>query len=182
MKFKRKGTWNAMNELTPNNLEINRHIDMLDNIAVRYESKWGADRLPQLVGPDLAAKWKAQCDKLNDAIQRGDLPQVADLVSGCIRGYAALDNAATAAGHAPNPATFFEGVHPDSGQVYRIALNDFEARRAIKPGVVVYSLHEVIRLLEPMQLVNKVKVAFPGVVVENVNGKVNWKEGDPMPF
>jgi hypothetical protein len=177
----KKGSWNAMNELTPNNLEINRHIEKLDAVAVRFESKWGPDVLPSLVSPELAAKWKSQCDKLNDAIQRGDLPQVADLVSGCIRGYTALDAAAIANGHKPEEGTFFE-ARSDAGTIYRVALTDVDARRAAKDGVVVYTMAEIVRLLEPMQLVNKVKGAFPGATVENVRGKVDWKQGDALPF
>ena len=171
-----------MNELTPNNLEINRHIDKLDAVAVRYESKWGADTLPKLVPEAMAAKWSAQCVKLNDAIQRGDLPMVADLVSGTIRGYEALDAAAVAAGHTSAPATYLEGRHPDSGQIYRIAINDMDARKAAEVGVVVYSLAEVVRILEGCQLINVIKNQWPGAEVKNVKPAVDWDKGDALQF
>lgn len=180
MRIGRKGTWNAMNELTPDDLEINRHIDKLDQVAIKFESKWGPDVLPRLVPDDMAAKWKAQTDKLNDAIQRRDLPMVADLVAGTIRGYSALDAAATAAGHTPAPATMLEGRHPDTGNIYRIAVNDMDARKVSEPGVVVYTLTEVIRLLESMQLVNVVKKNFPHAQVTKTN--IDWQKGDDLPF
>lgn len=169
-----------MNELTPDDLEINRHIDKLDQVAIKFESKWGPDVLPRLVPSDMAAKWKAQTDKLNDAIQSRNLPMVADLVAGTIRGYSALDAAATAAGHTPDPATMLEGRHPETGNIYRIAVNDMDARKVSQPGVVVYTLTEVIRLLEGAQLVNKVKGQFPGAEV--VKTHVDWKNGDALPF
>ena len=70
----------------------------LDRVAVEIEGKWGVGRLVRLVTPDMAARFGSAKDKLNDAIRANDGEAVANRAAVLIRGWQALDKAATEAG------------------------------------------------------------------------------------
>jgi len=178
IKHKQKG-WKEKMELNPQDYEIQRWIEKLDQEAIRYESKWGIGTLQKLAPAHLAEKWNAQCEKLNDAISGSKLPDVAALVDGSIRGYAALEAAAIAAGHTPARPNVWEAEHPESGRRYRIAVNEMDARACACPGVCVYTLHEVINILEKNQLVNVIKNNARAAKKESA--PFDFARGDDMP-
>lgn len=167
-------------ELTPEQLEINRWIERLDEVAKSFESIWGIDRLPRLVQPDLAAKWDRQINKLNEAIINGDLRSMHELGQGTIRAWTILDAAARQAGHLPNVVDVWDFQHPMSGRRYRICKNLTDARAAAEEDTVVYTLEEIANLLEANQMVNVVKENFPGAIVDKAFK--NWATGDEIPF
>lgn len=175
--------WNSMNELSATDFEINRHIERLDQVTTDFEARWGCDVLPGLVSKDLTDKWHRQCERLNEAIQTKNLQNVADLTAGCIRGFKMLEDAAVAAGHAPRNPDCWDMVHPDSGRVYRFAKNINDARAAQEKGVYVYTLEEVVRILEANDMINKVKGKFPEAVVDRVvPSAFDFNAGDSVEF
>lgn len=129
--------------------EINRAVYHLDDVAAGYEAVWGVGRLESIIPADLARKWEAQKQKLDDAIQSKDVNAVQLLVAGCIRGYQALHDAAISAGHKPNEPTFWE--IEKSGQVYRVCRNNNDAKslhKSTPKNIIILSLSELIGLYD----------------------------------
>jgi len=170
-----------MTDLKPVDFEMQRHIQMLDDTAIKYEAVWGNDRLPKLVPPELAAKWDSQMEKVNQAIINSDLYMMQDLSVGTVRAWEVLDKAARDAGHAPEIKDAWNVVHPDSGRRYRICKNLPDARGCAEEGVVVYTLEEVARILEGCQMVNAVKDTFPNANVSKVMEGFDFNKGDDVP-
>lgn len=149
-------------DMTGTEYEIKRYLDKLDQVAIEYEARWGADNLQNLVSQGLKDKWVFQVQKLNGAIQASNLSLVAELVDGTIRGYAVLEQEALYRGHKPHDNTqVMEYQHKDSGQRYRICRTLAEARVNTEKNVLVYTLDEVVNILEANQLVNVIKETFP---------------------
>lgn len=170
---KHKKEWFKMIEANAVDVQIQQHIQKLDDITIKVETKWGVDRLPLLVSPETQNKWRTQWRKLNDAIINKNLNDLIGLVDGTIRGYSALEAEAIAAGHQHNTPDVWDYQHPESGRKYRFCKNLPDARAAVEKDVVVYSLMEVANILEGQQLVNVVKDEFPGAVVEKC-----WREAE----
>lgn len=180
-KIKEAAPWPISTEMKPEDYEINRWIEKLDEVAIKHEAKWGIDKLPLLVEPELAAKWDAQINKLNKAIEQSCLNDVRVYASGMIRAWEALDKSASE-NHKPNKKDVWDVKHPESGRVYRICKNNIDARGSAEEGICVYSLQEVVRILEANQLINVVKEQFPGAEIKEVNdkGKIDWSKGDDI--
>ncbi len=74
-------------------------IKPLDLVAVQMEAKWGAGVLPQLVSPDMAAKFRRAQDRLDEAILTNDYDTIKGRADALIRGWQAMDLEATKNGH-----------------------------------------------------------------------------------
>ena len=151
------------------------------------ESVWGVDRLPYLVGEALRLKfWKAQ-EQLNLAIRSNDAESVADRAANVRRGLAMLVKAAQEAGERPLDAEVWECTMPSGTGVLRL-VRAFPEHAAIlehREGVVTWTLEEVARVIEGLQLVNSVKTEVPAAYVAAVTGKVDVSKGEPddeLPF
>lgn len=178
----RKVCW-TMSGLNINELEIQKWIEKLDDVAKSYEAIWGFERLPRLVDPGLAAKWQSQVTKLNVAIDTSNLVDMQILGAGLIRAWDVLDKAARNNGHTPNDVDVWSVTHPDSGNEYRIVKNNADARGVPDSEAVVYTLEEVVRILDKHSMINVVKKHFPGTKVEEVKKEnINWDDGDFIPF
>ena len=167
--------------MEPDKYVIQTYIDWLDEEVRRVEAVWGPlPLLASLVPPDLAVKWHAQIAKLNAAIREADAAKVYDLVSGTVRGLAAMDAAASAAGHKMRGVGVWDAVHPETGRRYRICVNNNDAVLAAEKDVCVYTLAEVVRLLEAAQLVNCCpSVAQMGAVRDRPDGSAPFREDVP---
>jgi hypothetical protein len=138
-----------------------------DRAAREADLRWGVDRLPELVGPETAAKWGAAIAKLNAAIDARDPATVTARVSACLRGFATMDAEATAAGHKP--------IIPDAWE-FAIAgapcavIRDeaaWPAYAAQRPGVRIYTFREVANALSAYgETVAAIKDAFPGATIK----------------
>lgn len=169
----------VMNETQWN---IMRHVQRLDGVSISYEARWGVNRLQGLASDGLKEKWDRQWQKLDQAIADQDIRLVEDLCAGCIRAWGALEAEAIANGHKTIESGAWEVKHPESGQVYRIARNNFEAGIPAAKGTITYSLEEVARILESNQLINVVKETFEGAVVKSISDTFDWKKGDSVEF
>ena len=155
-----------------------------DDRVSEVERKWGVDRLIWVVGGDLRDRFEAQMDKLNAAIDR--MEDVEHQVDVTLRGVAALEQAAIAAGVQPLKGEWIEGKMPD-GRVLAIVPNDYEVSRVKRDNreMVVYSVDEIGRLLaawDEGKTVDAVKDVFPGATVEKVKTRLEKELNDEIPF
>lgn len=130
------------------------------------ERTWGIDRLPELVPPDMAARFGKAMGVLNAALNSDDPDATAAAAANCIRGLAAMDAAARAAGHQPITPEAWE--FEIDGKTCALLVDDraWPAYAAQRPGVRVYTLREVsLALAAYGQTVAAVKDAMPGAAV-----------------
>jgi len=132
--------------------------------------KWGANRLPLLVAPELRDKWRAQAAKTNHAEWHGTL---ADLTLQCKRmtnAWLALDRAATDAGHGPPDVGLWEIALAD-GRTLRLARTDADVHRA-PAGGVVWSVEEVALIIALYErdnaVMREIKRQFAGSTVVSI--------------
>lgn len=145
-------------------------VERLDEIAHAMEGKWGIDRLPKLVDPALAARFRAQTDKLNEAL-RSDRPDaIVAQATAMQRAWSALDTAALAAGAQPIVVTIWETVIPSTGEVIAIVRTAEEASVVARDrNGAVYTLAEVAVAIDAFgEDVRAVKAKFPGASVTAV--------------
>ena len=133
------------------------------------ERTWGIDRLPELVSPELAVKFGKAMAVLNEALDKGDPDVAAAAAANCVKGLAAMDAAARAAGHQPLKAEFWE--YEQDG--FRFALirdaAEWPAVAAERPGLTIYTLREVANALAASRdAVAAVKAAFPGAEISAI--------------
>ena len=130
------------------------------------ERVWGIDRLPELVAPEMAAKFGRAVALLNEALDSGDADKAAAAAANCVKGIAAMDAAARAAGHQPINPDFWEYDLDGFRFVVIRETAEWPAVAAQRPGWSIYSLREVANALKAYgQHVVAVKDAFPGAEV-----------------
>jgi len=101
-------------------------LEHLDQVAIGYEARWGIGRLPKIVNEEMRQKWDRQMERLNAAITSGHAEDVKELVKGTVRGWAALEASAIAAGHAPLPVDTWQ-YHHAAGKSFNICKNGIDA-------------------------------------------------------
>lgn len=149
---------------------VQEALEPLDRVAVEMEGKWGVGRLPRLVTPDMAAKFASARQKLDEAIRANDLDAVVAKASVMIRGWKALDQAATEAGHKTHPEAVWSKLH--RGTTYTIVLDRADVSKVAKdskhPATVV-TLDELLVVWDDFQgrrVIEETKTLFPGATVE----------------
>ena len=142
-------------------------IAPFDRAAREMDYKWGVDTLPELVSPETAAKYGSALAKLNQAISEGDSAVVAARAAVCVRGMAAMDAEATAAGK--QPASDDVVICEIDGHQFGILIDDRAWPRVQEayPDLKTLSRREVaiaIRVYKQTKLAEMVdgaKAAFP---------------------
>jgi hypothetical protein len=166
--------------------EIKCHMALgpFDTMARAMNAKWGVDRLPDLVSPEMNQRWAQALINLNAAINSDDPELTAARVAACLRGFAAMDKEAEAAGHQPITPEAWE-VEID-GKVCAILKDDaaWPKYAALRPGVRIYSLRECANALAAYgQSVAAVKDAFPGAQInERKRTPLEESLNDEIPF
>lgn len=156
-----------------------------DDVVSEVEGRWGVDRLVWLVGGDLRDRFEQQMDRLNAAIDKCD-PSIEHEVEVTLRGVAALEAAAIAAGAKPLSGDYIEGRMPD-GRVIAITATGYEAGKVKRDNreMVVYSVDEIGRIIEGLNkeapVVDAIKNAFAGAEVVSVK-PVPANLDDEIPF
>lgn len=151
------------------------------------EKVWGVDRLPYLVDEALRLKfWRAQ-EQLNAAIRSNDADAVSDRAANVVRGLEMLVKAAQEAGERGLEHEVWECSFPSGKGVLRLvrAFPEHAARLEHRDGVMTWTLEEVARVIEGLQLVNSVKDEMPGAYIKAVTGKIDTTKGEPnddIPF
>ena len=164
-----------------------------DRLAREMEFKSGIDKLPELVSPATAEKFGVTIGNLNAALEANIPADVVACAESGIRGLQYMHAEATAAGHKPHDADWWECELPgeDGGEPFRIAILrdglDWQEVKAKRPDLIPYSLHEVavaLRAYLHSPLIAETKKRFPRAQVTKINmPPVNYKAGgDPLPF
>ena len=156
-----------------------------DTAARAMERKWGINRLEGLVSPETAARFGSAIGKLNAAIDNNDPAETAVRAAVCIRGLAAMDKEAEAAGHQPIPPQAQE-IKVD-GKLCAVLWDDaaWPAYHALRPGVRTYTPLEVANALAAYgQAVGAIKDAFAGATVSAVRTPTPLEAelNDEIPF
>lgn len=158
-----------------------------DDAVTEIEDEWGIDRLPDLVDGELRRKFKAQMQKLNDAIRANDGHEVKRQAQVTLRGYDKLVEAARERGHKPLTGSAYE-VELDDGTIICITKTPDEACKVARQrdGVSVYSAEEAARIIHVWQrekvngMISAAKQAFAGAQVTKIN-ETEVRE-DELPF
>ena len=158
-------------------------VDGLDHVAHAMERKWGVGRLRLLVGDLPRAKFDAQKDKLDAAIESGRETYVRVHAEGMRRAWQFLDKAAAEAGHEPLSPEVWECVLPESGEVVAIVRTEAEAHHVCRDARV-FTLSEIARLIDALgDTVLETKRVFPNALIERIGKpEIDWDKGDPIPF
>jgi hypothetical protein len=167
----------------PDEIACDFALGPFDTAARNMERKWGVDRLDGLVSPETAAKFGSAIGKLNAAIDAADPAEVAVRAAVCIRGLAAMDAEATAAGHKPIPPEAYE-VEVD-GQLCAVLAdgNMWPVYAALRPGVRTYTPREVgLALAAYGQTIAAIKDTFVGAQVTAVRSPLAKELNDDIPY
>ena len=157
----------------------------LDKIAADLESLWGVDRLVSLVSPETAARFGAAKAKLDQAIEAEDPELVTRKATVLWRGWAAMAEEATAAGHKPLEVEAW-AWESEGGTAFTVCRSSTHAHALVKRGDIggrIYSLEEMCRIVEAVDkpgLIGAVKDAFPDSTVRRVRPAED--PDDEVPF
>ena len=169
--------------LAPSSYLLQAAVDGLDQVAHAMELRWGVGRLRLLVPDALRARFDAQKDKLDDAIDSGMVSYVQVQAEGMRRAWEALDRAAAEAGQQPLAPEVWECVLPSTGEVVSLVRTEAEAHHVAR-ACRVFTVAEIGRLVEALgDSVLQVKRAFPSAEVGAVRKPpIDWSRGDELPF
>jgi len=174
----------SVDPMAPSDYVIRSILDGLDSVAVEMERKWGVGRLRLLVNDLLRARFDAQKDKLDAAIESDREPLIRVQAEGTRRAWEVLDKSATDAGHQPLSPEVWECVLPSSGEVISIVRTEAEAHHVARE-CRVFTVEEIARLIDGLpDAVLEAKRVFPGATVTAVRERkpIDWKKGDEIPF
>lgn len=159
-----------------------------DKMVRDMDRKWGVDRLPEIVSPELAAKYGSALAKLCAAIDEGEPEMIAARAAVCIRGMTAMDTEALSLGRVPAAVDNvwimeFNGIEVGLMKDAR----EWPGIMAHHPDLELITENEVITALafyretKLGQMVNAVKEKFEGA--EIIRFEVKDKElNDDIPF
>lgn len=170
---------------TPDEIACHTLCTAFDRAARDMDRKWGVDRLTGLVSSETAAKWATVLGRLNAALNADNPDAVKREVEIAVRGFAAMDREAEAAGHKPANPDLWQIEH--DGKVY-VFIRDaalWPAAQAAQPGAQVYTLQEAIVALRGLgAFPDAVKAAFPGAQIADVRKRSPIEEdlNDEIPW
>lgn len=177
-------SWPQSDDLPPDAFAINTAVERFDAMAHRMEAKWGVGRLPTLVPQEMAERWARHIEKLNAALANQDTAAVRALVDGAERGWAAMEQAAAAAGHAPLTPEVWEVRMPSNpNRVIQIVRSNAEAAEVLRDGidVEIWTLEEVANVIDGLgKIPTAVKHAWPGAKVTQVGKTDDLNDEIPL--
>ena len=146
-------------------------IDEVTLLANELQRKWGAGRLRLIVGEDLRAKFDRQRYKFNQAIWHGTLEEVRQEGGRMVKAWQALDRAASESGLIPQAPQVWD-IEAPSGLLYVFARNRDDAKAHQREGreVRMFSLEEVVAILDAQEALQSAKGSFVGCEVVRVAG------------
>jgi len=168
--------------------KIQNYLTEYDRVVTDYERRWGVERLPLLVDPELRDRFWSQMDRLNDAIHADSPADVEHQVQVTLRAYAALEAKAREMGGKEIEGIAWTAPMED-GRVVAIVRDIHEVGVVKKdmPDAMVYSVQEVAAILaawadqKKAEIVNSVKDVFPGATVTKVTPLADDLD-DEIPF
>ena len=160
----------------------------LDRLAMAMDRKWGVDCLVGLVSPAMAQKYGRAMAFLNSAMAAANPDDTRAAVENCIKGLNAMDAEATASGKPQADPAIWEYQH--EGHAFAIIGDgrEWPAAYAARPGLTIYSMHEVAVALHAWKhsvaTIAAVKQAFPGAAITAVRqrSQLAIELEDEIPF
>ena len=159
----------------------------LDRLARDMDTRWGIDRLPELVSVAMAEKYGAAMAHLNACIEAANIGQTIAAVENCIKGLNAMDGEATATGHQhANPEIWEMQIDGVSVGLIRDTAN-WQAAKAKRPDLQIITPVEIEIALthHANPAVQEVKKTFAGAAVTAIRNlaPVDYANGgDQIPF
>ena len=156
-----------------------------DRLALDMDRTWGIDRLPELVGPETAAKYGSAIAKLNAALATNEPKEVAARAGVCMRGLQAMDTEARQRGHSPQ--TPLVGEYEHEGRKFGIVreVGDWPVVSSERPCLTLYTLQEVAVALHAHKnaalVVEEIKQHFPGAQIRSMT-ETSQEIVDAIPF
>lgn len=154
-------------DLTKPEIACDYGVAPFDRMAIEMDRKWGVDRLPELVSPEIASKYGNTLAELNQALRSNDPDASIKWAEACMRGMAFMDAEAERLGHKPMPSEMIEveadgfhiGILKDAAQWQDIA----DAR----PGLKLVSPRQVAMAVKFYEenFIDTVKGSFPDAKV-----------------
>lgn len=169
--------------MKPEEVACDFALGPFDTAARAMERRWGVNRLEGLVPPAMAAKYGFAIGHLNACIEAANPTDTAAAVANCVKGLAAMDREAEAAGHKPIPPEAQE-IDVD-GQLSAILwdANQWPVYADLRPGIRTYTPREVANALAAYgPSVAAVKDAFPGAEVKAVRSPIAQAIDDDISF
>lgn len=156
----------------------------LDDVVSDLERRWGFERLPRLVTPELRERFVAAQDMHRQATMAGE--DMAEMDAMMIRAWRALEAEALKIGHTslPPAVVTWQADEPERGTIC-LCLDDEHAQallaRAKLEGVNIetWTLAEVGRVVAKASPLAEVKQAFP---MATVQGKRKAMPQDEIPL
>lgn len=171
---------------------LQAYFEGVDHSRTEAERAWGAGRLPLLVDVEMRAKLRRQMVRWSRAYQeaweapmltRGMLEAVQSTAGGMQRAWAALEAAASEAGHRPVAPCVWE-VRLADGTVAALVQTEAEASKVIVEGryLAVWTAQEIANVIDALPAaLQMAKVVFPGAKVLGEFDR-SWVEmGDEIP-
>ncbi len=157
----------AFNHQAPSDYAIQAIIDGVDQVALETERKWGVGRLRLLVSDFLCAKYDAQRDKFDAAIQSGSAVEIRKHGEAMKRAWQALDETAVRDGHQPKPPEVWE-VPLTNGDIAAI-VQDAADVSMVPDSQPVFTLAEIGRSIDALGTVPlETKRTIPGAEVTEI--------------
>jgi hypothetical protein len=172
-------------------LSIQGLVQSVDLLTDRLERKWGVGRLRLLVEDALRERFDRQWRKWQAAYATQDLDAVRAHSEAMRRAWAALDVAATTAGHQPLAPEVWETRMPN-GRVLGVVRTLPEAHALAGDGRErdIWTLDEVGRVIAAWHAERWADAAhrhFPGAQIAAIRltprgAEFDWAQGDEIPF
>lgn len=169
--------------------EIQRHLDLLDEVAREMEAVWGTGRLIPLVDDVLRGKFFKNMAALNKAVEAGKVDEVEKQATSLARGWRAMDAAARGVGHKPKPHAGLE-IRLQDGRIVAIVPGDEKVPNYRTDGTEVVTLTEaeisliLSELLSAESALAKILKTFPAAKLSALQRKPapDWATGDDIPL
>jgi len=175
-------------DASPDDTAIHYALAPFDDAIRRTDITWGVDRLPGLVSPEMAAKWGTAMAQLNAAIEARDLADVTARVGVCLRGIAAMEAEATAAG---KPKSDPQAISFSDGDQFSFVIlkdeRDWPALKAANPDLLFFTRGEVVNAMKAWHsgqvALEHVRKSFPDAKISKITSR-DWNEevGDSLPY
>lgn len=147
--------------------EIHYTVGPFDEAVRTMDVRWGIDRLPSLVPPEMAQRYGKAVAALNDAIMANDPEATRQNAVNCAKGLAAMDRAATEAGATPaDPQIWQMEVDGFKFAIIRDA-RMWPALKKAQPDLVIFTDREIANAVKAYPL-DAVKEAFPQSTITKI--------------
>lgn len=183
----KRGDYLIDRDATQTEIQCDKAVAVMDRLATQFDKKWGVDRLPELVSIETAQKYGSAMHKLNTALASKDPAEVAKRAQVCMRGLAAMDREAEAAGQPQASAEYWE--YDIDGFVFAVMKDEahWMACQEARPDLRFFTMREIGVALKALRIDNpifaEVKKHFPQAQIDSIAERAKPQTyDDPIPF